>query len=451
MSKRLKLLTYPMALSTRPPPASSIWEHNKEGNSEEGGAGPSSALQARRWVRNPSELCVVGMYRHSRLLTEYVTKYKFDDPQWRQLLELPCGNPMSLELRARHCNIALRHIVQKGHAMYFITHAQHSVLHPRGLIEQSHVTCSIGVKGERLRTHIVHEGPLSATDRNGPRGVVGVSQVEGYGTWFQRKPMLWMRSRRIGALQAHLGAYDWELLAPGEVGKEQDYEVMLLGGRHTRTLGGGLSTTGIIASSSIAQHPYLYLGEFDTPATTMLDAVQQAVYKCCSSNRLIKGKEKEKLHAIAWTTRTPPPFVPLEADLPFQMHVSRPAMYENRSQYPSTVVGSPFLDGAPVMMTEYGVRQGAEHYLYDESPASRPFRWWSQPSNTPFNGVMWLARDGVVDNLKPCEVIDNPFCTESRKKPLHRTVAATERAKQRVKRYQKKAEQQEGNKKKSSS
>jgi hypothetical protein len=432
--QRLRLLTYPKALISSTPPQSSLWEHN-------GGPQSSSQAPARRWVRDPSELCVSGMFRHSRTLTEYVAKYKFDDPNWRPLLELPCGNPLSLEMRGRHCNTALRHIVQKGHAMYFITTSQHTVLHPRGLIEQSHVTCAIGVRGERLRTNVVHEGPLDAADRNGPRGVLGVSQVEGYGTWFQRKPMLWQRSRRIGGLQAHMGAYDWTTMAPEDVGRHSDAEVMLLRAPHTRMLSGGCSATGIVSSINISQHPYLFVGEFDAPALTALEAVQQTAYVCAQANQLVSAVKVssgavtvEPLHALSWITRTPDPYIPLESDLPFQLQMSRPQVHTSRDTYPSTLIGYPFHDGAPVMMVEYNMRQGAEHYIYDESPASRPTRWWSQKANMPYCGMMWLAREGNLGSLALRDIVENPFDRE-RRRALHKTVPPTTRAKRRAARY----------------
>lgn len=433
--QRLNLLTYPMALMTSPPPQSSL----RVGE----GSPQGSAVPARRWVRDPSELCVSGMYRNSKTLTEYVAKYKFDDPNWRPLLELPCGNPLSLEMRGRHCNTALRHVVQKGHAMYFTVFSQHTVLHPAGVIEQSHVTCSIGVRGERLRTNIIHEGPLSAADRNGPRGVLGVSQVEGYATWFQRKPMLWQRSRRIGGLQAHLGAYAWNMLAPRDVGRHLDAEVMLLQAPHTKMIGGGCNATGIVSSVNISQHPYLFVGEFDAPALTALEAVQQTAYLCAQGNQLVTKPSLqadgttlvEPLHALSWITRTPPPYVPLESDLPFQLQMSRPTVHTSRESYPSTLIGYPFHDGAPVMMVEYNIRQGAEHYVFDDSPASRPMQWWSQKANFPYSGMMWLAREGNLDKLALRDSVENPFARDRRRTALHRTVPPTARAKRRAARY----------------
>ncbi|CUG71412.1 Hypothetical protein, putative [Bodo saltans] len=439
--QRLKLLTYPMALMTTPPPQSSLWAAGASGSSESG----ANSQPARRWVRDPSELCVSGMFRHSKTLTEYVAKYKFDDPNWNSILELPCGNPISMEMRGRHCNTALRHIVQKGHALYFICASQHTVLHPKGVIEQSHVTCSIGIRGERLRTSIIHEGPVDAAERNGPRAVLGISQVEGYATWFQRKPMLWQRSRRIGGLQAHLGAYDWTMLDPQDVGRQRDTEVMLLGSPHTNMVGGGCNSTGIVSSINISQHPFLFLGEFDAPALTAIEAVQQTAHLVAQSNQLVSkprpssvaggATEIEPLHALGWVTVTPPPYVPLESDLPFQIQMARPNVYTSRDTYPSTVIGNPFHDGAPVMMVEYNMRQGAEHYLYDDSPSSRPTKWWSQKANFPYSGMMWLAREGNLEHLVLRDTVHNPFDRERRRTALHRTVAPTLRARKRAARY----------------
>ena len=40
----------------------------------------------RRWQREGSEHCVDRVLQSQRLLSDYVATYKFDDPQWRSLL-----------------------------------------------------------------------------------------------------------------------------------------------------------------------------------------------------------------------------------------------------------------------------------------------------------------------------------------------------------------------------
>ncbi|PWV04674.1 hypothetical protein C3747_146g25 [Trypanosoma cruzi] len=504
----------------------------------------NAIVNPRRWVRDPDELCVASLRRSKNInrINTYVATYKFDDPQWAPLLlprvrlrprkhpvrdstnemseaaasSTPPNVPptssgssssllddkndggsrvvidhnklLTLECMSRHVNFSLRHIVQKGHAVYLLHHAQHSILRPKGIIEQSFVTCSFGIRGERLRTEIVHFGPLDAMDvleiEEGPpghtrcifnfqkldipRGVIAVSQVEGYGTWFQRKPMLWQRSRRIGALQSQLGAFTYDLLAPHEVGKERECEVSLLA-PHMRFFGngtGGSEAVGIIASSQVAQQDRLYLGEFEAPAMTALDAVQQLAHASALRCRLVRplrsnmdgcddrsgeseGKDDddvlEKLVPLSWATRTPPPYVPLEADLPFKLQMSKPAVFGSEAQpeqqhgvYPTgATVGSPFVRGAPIMLFEYNLHQGVDHYVFDNAPSARPMKWWSQKSNLPYSGYMFFARSGLIDRLSPSEEIPSPLEQTSRRKPLHKIVPPTKRVQRRVSQYKK--------------
>lgn len=535
----------------------------------------------------------------------------------------------SLELMSRHANFALRHIVQRGHAMYFITVSQHSILAPRGLVEASHITCAYGVKGERLRTYLQHVGPLDARDvlhldaktrsvkwewdRAGvPRGVVAVSLVEGYGTWFQRKPMLWQRSRRIGALQAQMGAHQYLLSAPETVGRWRDHEVSLLephtrifgavadvpsrehehstssdpiadeadtplkhttstspttashpygtdpdgGGGHdgsggggdgafTSRGGGGAMAVGIVASSQIAQNPKLYLGQLEAPVITALDAVHQLAYRSAVHHHLVRPfrpppsssaitasssltppfsvdstptlsmeeriattkaiKEKEEEEGgrlwrrrlcmeeflpISWTTRTPPPYVPLEAELPFTVQLSRPSVLHLSSSHcqerppagkgrgngrertqrmekndrcggrvgeggAGWTIGMPMLQRhavfrvrgedthtplspsssptLPVACMEFILHQGVDHYVFDDSPSARPMKWWNQKSNMPYNGTLYAMRSGWLDAVEPLWTMANPLPSKtsdsrhSAGSPAWDTAAATAR------------------------
>ncbi|EPY41130.1 hypothetical protein AGDE_02795, partial [Angomonas deanei] len=317
-----------------------------------------------------------------------------------------------MELMARHANYSLRHLVQKGHAMYFVTYSQHSILEMRGLIESSFITCSYGVRGERLRTHLVHVGPLDLRDvmelkkeadgtlsvhfnLNKPtvrRGVVALSLVEGYGTWFQRKPMLWQRTRRIGALQSTMGAYNYDLLPPHSVGRRHPYEVSLLE-EHASTMGGtaggGCEAVGIIASSLVSQNKKMYLGQFEAPAIAALDSVQQLAHHTALHHKLVREvsdpSRMEQFLPVSWVTRTPPPYVPLESDLPFKLQLSRPNVFpvsDVRHPYPTGgTVGSPFIEGAPLTLMEYHLHQGVDHYVFDDAPNARPLKWWNQKSN----------------------------------------------------------------------
>ena len=433
------MLQYPRALLTAPPSTSCVHPKNLGSQRINNDTG---ALQARRWVRKGSELCVEGVFRSRKLLTEYVAKYKFDDPQWREMLLLPCGNPIALELKARHCNNALKHLVQKGHAMYYTTHTQHSVLYPRGLAERAHITCAFGTKGERLVTNILHEGPLDAREPLGPRGIVAVSQVQGFGTHFDRKPMLWQRSRRVGALQAHMGAYDWTLWHPDDVGRRQVEDVMLLK-PHTKFVGGGATSIGIVSSISVAAHPFHYVGEFDAPMTCSVDAVHQLAHLGAAKSKMVKPKEA--LHAVAWITRSPKPYLPLEVDLPFRLQLSRPQIFHARNEIVNTTVGRPFVDGVPMMQFEALMRQGEEQYIFDDSVASRPLTFWSQRNSRIFDGEFWFVRDEHVDNLNIAEGLRNPFEPEAevkkRRAPLHTVVKPTSKAAARLARYKRVLEQ----------
>lgn len=461
-SDRLKLLQYPVALAQ---PHTSV--------PLVGSSSQAVDHYSRRWLREADELCVASMRRSDSLhhMNHYIATYKHDDEQWKPLLlpevctvTPPSGSgltmgssPMedgkegavdidynkltSLELMSRHANYSLRHIVQRGHAMYFITVSQHSILAMRGLVEASYVSCSFGVKGERLRTHLTHVGPLDARevlrvqrnsatgepryyydlkDPSARRGVVALSLVEGYGTWFQRKPMLWQRARRIGALQAQMGAHTYDLASPESVGRRRDCEVSLLephiqlfgGGQGTG--GGGATAVGLIASPQVAQNSRLYLSQFEAPAITAVDAVHQLAHRSALHHQLIRPagaaadhSPMERLLPVSWTTRTPPPYVPLEADLPFKVQLSRPSVVDERMA--AGTIGTPLLQGPPISMYEYVMHQGVDHYVFDDSPSARPMKWWNQRSNMPYNGMLFGVRSSMLDGITPTEYIPNPL------------------------------------------
>jgi hypothetical protein len=280
----------------------------------------------RRWVRSSAETCVASIQRSRRLLSQYVASYRMDDPQWAPLLELPCGNPVALEIRARHVNYGLRHLVQKGHALYIVHSTDHTVLHPRGLATRTHVTCALDGRDEHLLTQMVHEGPLDAEDPDGPVGVVAMSLARSVAGPFHRRPMLWQRSRRVGALQAQLGAYDWVMHDPHVVGRADSNEVLLLK-NETTFVGGGLTTKGICSSLAIAHHPYHYTHQFEAPPAVGVDAMHQAAYLCAARNETVDDESREPLHALAWSTRTPYPWMPIELDLPFYITCSSPQVH----------------------------------------------------------------------------------------------------------------------------
>lgn len=425
-----------------------------------------------------------------------------DEPAYNVFIDY--NKATNLELISRHVNYALRHLVQKGHAMYFVFFAQHSILEMRGLVERSYVTCSYGIRGERLRTYITHIGPLDVRDvieidpvthhvtfnlqkSNVRKGVVAVSQVEGYGTWFQRKPMLWQRTRRIGALQSVMGAYQYDLCSPESVGRVRDYEVSLLR-PHVRLFNDardGAEAVALIAASQVAQNNRMYVGQFEAPAMAAIDAVHQLLHRAALSLQLVRpaipavtevaekaanthaspslssspsavtdhtatnpseepltgsrgasggwGNEMEKLRRVvgmermlpvSWVTRTPPPYVPLEADLPFKIQLSKPTVLpvppvspaasadgvSSPMAYPTGgTVGSPFVKGVPLSLFEYNVHQGVDHYVFDDSPSSRPMKWWNQASNMPYSGYVYCMRSGLLDFVEPAERLVNPL------------------------------------------
>lgn len=515
--ERMNLLTYRMALAQ---PGATVPLLSSAGGAQSGTetslmsttTTSASVEQNRRWVRDADELCVASVHRSNSInhINTYVASYKFDDPQWQPFLlpevqvfaseasssasssadgssgrgggaaaaeavaaevHIDYNKLVTLELISRHANYALRHLVQKGHAMYFVNFAQHSLLHMRGLVETSHITCAFGVRGERLRTYITHIGPLDVRDvievdprtrrvsfnlhkRGVRRGVVALSQVEGYGTWFQRKPMLWQRTRRIGALQSTLGAFGYDLCSPASVGRQRDCEVSLLA-PHLRFFGasGGGEAVGIIADSQVAQNSKLYVGQFEAPPIAAVDAVHQLAHAAALQQSLVTPAaghtplalaRAEQLLPVSWVTRTPPPYVPLESDLPFKMQISRPTVFAppppgsaGGAVYPhGGSVGTPFVVGAPISLMEYNILQGVDHYVYDEAPSARPLKWWNQKSNTPFNGHLYFVRSRLLDRLQPSEHIANPIAKGSRpsrpqrhrrrRQPQQQTEAETE-------------------------
>ncbi|AYU77445.1 hypothetical protein LdCL_150008300 [Leishmania donovani] len=515
----------------RRPPAARAYNECVEGSSgvaasseEDGDATGAQTLPApRRWVRDADELCVASIRRSNNInrINSYIATYKLGDPQWRPLLlpevhVLPKARTAgtdtpktagaqeqqatghscrlsssaasstvdgydvfidynkltTLELMSRHANYALRHLVQKGHAMYLVTFAQHSVVQMRGLVEASYISCAYGIRGERLRTHIIHTGPVDVREvleidpvtlrvsfdlqkQHVRRGVVAVSTVEGYGTWFQRKPMLWQRTRRIGALQSQMGSYDYQLCDSAEVGRLRPYEVSLLA-PHVRLIGvqGGADAVALIASSQVAQNERLYMGQFEAPVLTAVDAVHQLIHRTALHHQLLRPALTEEASGdaavpataaledpqlqelrrlagmerflpVSWVTRTPPPYVPLESDLPFRIQLSRPAVIRTDARSTQTggtadsnaaivfptggSVGSPFVRGVPLSLFEYNIHQGVDHYIFDDAPSARPLKWWNQKSNMPYSGYVYGMRSGLLDRVEPAEKISNPL------------------------------------------
>jgi hypothetical protein len=371
---------------------------------------PSHANAERRWMRGSLESCVKNVMKSDKLVTNYVATYKFNDPQWAPMLKLPCGNPIAFELRARHINVALRHLVQLGHALYLLRDVQHTVFHPRGIAERAMVTCSQGDGGNRLKTIVVHEGPLDAANPHGDRGVVGVSVAEGMAGPYVRWTMVLERTRRVGAIQAGMGAMDWTLMAPALTGRAQHEEVFLLE-KHTAFRSQAAVSAGIVSSAHIAKHPFQYVTEFEAPSPVVADTFNQLAYFCGSQNFLFDAAGGEPLHALAWSQSGGSPIgVPLEVDLPFKVQCSRPEVCEDRGQFGSFGVGSPYSDGAPVFKVSQQLFQGSPEYLYDGlGPSSRPGKWWRQKDCLVAEQAAYYVRDGNIDKLQSFDGVPNPF------------------------------------------
>lgn len=271
----------------------------------------AAAPNVRRWLRDGYESCLhLPPLRSHHLLTHYVGVFKMKDPQWRSLLSLPVGHPVGTEVKARHCHVALRHLVQKGHALYIIQHSRHTVFHPRGVSERAHIVCTLGKKNEHLLTFIKHEGPIDGRFPDGPRGIVAYSEVAGVAQPFRRRWMSVERGRRVGALQATVGAVDWQMCAPEEVGRDAHAEVMLVSphrasdfGNASRVaaaedglgggFGSGLSTIGIVSSFNVADHPYQFVTDFEAPSHCAMDALHQGAYLLARGNGLITRVENQ--------------------------------------------------------------------------------------------------------------------------------------------------------------
>ena len=369
---------------------------------------PPNQLSPRRWCREASEICVEHVLKSKKLLNDFVVTYRWSDPHWAKILALPVGNPIGMEMRARHCNYALKHLVQQGHAFYAIQHTKHSVLHPYGIAERSYVESGRATVGDRLVTQIFHEGPLDSRLplEESPRGVVAISTVQGLANGISRREMLLERSRRIGALQAEVGAQDWELIDPVDVGRKTHDEVMVLA-PSTEFFAGGMTTKAIVSSAHVARHPFHFTTDFEAPASTVIDAVHQACHRLAKHHELVKPTDT--LHLLGGTISSRFPFTPVENDLHFKMQLSRPEVMHSREQYPSTTLGAPLVDGAPIFAVQFGVFQGVENYLYDDQPSSRPMKWWQQASSLPYFGNLYFCRDANVAKLRPFEDVPNPF------------------------------------------
>jgi hypothetical protein len=273
-----------------------------------------------------------------------------------------------------------------------------------------------------------------------------------------------------------MGAYDWTLWDPAAVGRSADHDVMLLE-PHTKFIGGGATTVGIVSSIAMAQHPFHYVGEFDVPMTCGVDAVHQMARLVAVRNKLVRngnratissaggseevvpprdssqesprkdalgagnmGSEMEGLHCLAWTTQSPKPYLPLEVDLPFNMQMSRPQVFVHRSEIANATVGRPFVEGVPMMQVECSITQGQEHYLYDEAMSARPLMYWSQRNSRVLDGEFWFVRDEHLVNLSIAEALPNPFVEQKGKKGVHDIVPPTPRAAARLARYKQAAD-----------
>ncbi len=403
----------------------------------------------RRWSRNGDELCVAQIQKTSSFLTTYEASYRFDDPQWNPILSLPCGNPVSLEMRARHINYGLRHLVQRGHAFYCVRKTDHSVFHPKGIAAISHVVCSYDEKNERLLTQIVHEGPIDAADPDGKWDIVAASDARSIAQAFQRKQMSVHRSRRIGSLQSQMGTYNWELYTASELNREHPCEAFLLK-QETLPFGAGLTAKAIISSAQIAKHPFHYVNPFEAPAQCAVDAFQQAMTISAKHNGLLR--DGETLHTIAWKTRSYFPYNPIELDLPFDLHVGPPMVHRGEQDLkllPSLNVGFPYFrqkkfsekeeeeqeedtktttnsttksktkkskskefltqdeineqdrkraqKQLTVLQFDVAMIQGASQYIYDEGKAYRAAKFWAQKNALPYECTFYCVRDGLLD------------------------------------------------------
>eukprot|EP00760_Papus_ankaliazontas_P028463 PhM_4_TR3726/c0_g1_i1/m.106561 len=368
----------------------------------------------RRWVRSPDETCVLGVQRVSDILPNYIVHYKTEDPTWGSILQLPCMNPTALEVRGRHINWELRYLAQYGHAQFVTILSQHSVLHPRGVPLRSFVECTHGKNKQILVSKIRHEGYLDQRNGpDGPRGIVAVSMVMNYGCPFSRKFDMVERSRRAGSTQALMGCLDSTFCNPEQVGKRDRNEVFLLQ-KHIRNIGGGVVADCIAPSWNVSRHPYHYLCTFETPPQVCLDACLQAAhYSALYENKLVK--KDEQLCALGWEMASFYPYLPLEVELPFSVTSSRPTVYHDEQDLPSTTIGYPVLGGAPIQRYQFTSKIGNPSYISHETEtkAERALHWWNQPHASPYHISMFLTRSSHLDKLYLLDKThENPFVTQ---------------------------------------
>lgn len=363
----------------------------------------------RRWMRGGFELCVASVMKNNDLLAAFVAKYKHHDPQWRSILQLPAGHPVALEVRGRHVNFALRHHVQRGHAQYIIHISDHSVLHPHGNIERTFVTLSRGTDGNCLKTILHHEGPIDGANPHGDRDILAVSCVEGRAGPVDRWKSLVQRSRRSGAIQASMGALDHTVVPHEFVGREDDSQVFLLA-NHTRSLDGAISSEGLTSSVNIARHPYLYLTEFEAPSPVVADIMDQTAYFGAFESDLVDSKAGEPFLCVGSRWSCNKVFAPpLEADMPFKVEQSRPAVVEDRIPFEGMKEGMPLLHGAPLVRFEQHIHQGSPEFRYEAAPSTRSGHWWFQKDAWVGYREAVYVREGNLKKLQPAVRPVNPF------------------------------------------
>ena len=318
-------------------------------------------------------------------------------------------------MKVRHIGFNLRHLLQANFPLFIVHQTQHSVLQPRGIAERSYVTCAGARSKAEITFHIVHEGPIDAREgKEGERGVVAVSQAYAWAGEYDRREMLWKRSRRIGALACQNGAFDWEISHPEDCGREADEEVFLLE-KHMKFLGGGVASKGFVSSHSVARHPYLYMTSFEAPPCCAIDTIQQLHHRNAVNNEMVA--DGEKLISLAWVVQSPWPFLALEADMHFDCQVGRPEVYMPEDKLPHSAIGFPFVGGAPLQSTDWCITQGNPDYVFDESPAHRPWNWWQQQRAENYYGSMWCTRESHLDKLEIKEDVRNPFDAKPRQQP----------------------------------
>ncbi|KNH01750.1 hypothetical protein XU18_5118 [Perkinsela sp. CCAP 1560/4] len=373
----------------------------------------ASEINPRRWVRDPFETCVLKTQRVSDILPHYLAYYKFADYTWRPILCVPAGDPVGLETRARHIAYELRHLSEFGHAIWSTTKTQHSVFHPRGIIERSYVECTY-VKGNRqkLQCYIRHEGLRDGDDPESKRGLIAVSMVFTLSGPEDRWSMLVCRSRRNGAMSGGLGALTLRLVKPELVGKKQQEEVFLLD-PHTNVIGNGLSARCIASCWNICKHPHLYVHPMEVPVSIGLDSVMQGIhYTALTENRLIAPGEQ--MICLAFSVESYHPYPPIEAELPYTISLSSPVVFspEDMKWEDSGSIGTPLLDGGPIQRYSAAITVGFAQFSDQRTmhPIENAQRWWAHKDETPYRITMYTTRSAHLPKLFSADSIhENPF------------------------------------------